>query len=498
MANRYWVGGTGNWDASTTTNWSASSGGLGGASVPTSSDAVIFDANSNATAYTVTVTATASCSDISFTNPASGALTFAGSSVLNVYGNFTILSTITYTHSGTLYIYNQSAGTTKTISTNNVNIKSQIYFGGVATGTRQLLSNIGYSSTVNMNLDGGILDLNGYTLDVSIGNQGTLFQIQSSYTRTIIFGSGTLKCGGFDANGTNLTITAGTGTILLTGSTATFLGNGKTYNIVSFIGHTSYSSSLSITGNNTFGTLTLAPTYAAKDTSVTLSGNQIVSGTFTLSGNSAINRILIKSNTLGTARTITAATVAVTNADFMDITGDGAATWDMSGISGGSGNCGGNSMKALGNAAFTAATNQTWSGTSGGFWSMNGWTTHIPLPQDTALFNVAFGTSKTVTVDMPRVGSIDMTGATWTTALTLSWGTTIASYGSLTLISGLTMGGANLIELGGRGSYVIDTKTVTISRPITLLAPMGTYTLLSAADKTTVMANDNQCALILR
>ena len=38
MANRYWVGGTGNWDA-TTTNWSASSGGAGGASSPV--DAVV-------------------------------------------------------------------------------------------------------------------------------------------------------------------------------------------------------------------------------------------------------------------------------------------------------------------------------------------------------------------------------------------------------------------------------------------------------------------------
>lgn len=54
MANRYWVGGTGTWDATTTTHWSATSGGAGGASAPTSADNVIFDAASNATAYTVT------------------------------------------------------------------------------------------------------------------------------------------------------------------------------------------------------------------------------------------------------------------------------------------------------------------------------------------------------------------------------------------------------------------------------------------------------------
>ena len=54
MANRYWVLNTGTWDNSTTTNWSTSSGGLGGASVPGASDDVIFDANSCLLSGTVT------------------------------------------------------------------------------------------------------------------------------------------------------------------------------------------------------------------------------------------------------------------------------------------------------------------------------------------------------------------------------------------------------------------------------------------------------------
>ena len=44
MANRYWVGNGGNWDD--TSHWSTSSGGSGGASVPTQDDDVYFDANS--------------------------------------------------------------------------------------------------------------------------------------------------------------------------------------------------------------------------------------------------------------------------------------------------------------------------------------------------------------------------------------------------------------------------------------------------------------------
>ena len=48
MANRYWVGGSGTWDSTTTTHWSLTSGGTGNQGPPTSADDVIFDTNSNA------------------------------------------------------------------------------------------------------------------------------------------------------------------------------------------------------------------------------------------------------------------------------------------------------------------------------------------------------------------------------------------------------------------------------------------------------------------
>jgi hypothetical protein len=65
MADRYWVGGSGNWNS--TSKWSATSGGASGASVPTASDNAIFDANSAAAHYTVTVTDNATCADLTFT-----------------------------------------------------------------------------------------------------------------------------------------------------------------------------------------------------------------------------------------------------------------------------------------------------------------------------------------------------------------------------------------------------------------------------------------------
>ncbi len=69
MANRWWVGGTGTWDASTTTHWSSvGSGGAGGASVPGSSDTAIFDGLSGGGTVTVNTT-------VNITSITSGAFT---------------------------------------------------------------------------------------------------------------------------------------------------------------------------------------------------------------------------------------------------------------------------------------------------------------------------------------------------------------------------------------------------------------------------------------
>ena len=55
MAARFWVGGTGTWDATTTTNWSATTGGAGGASVPGAGDTVTIDTNSGTGTCTMAV-----------------------------------------------------------------------------------------------------------------------------------------------------------------------------------------------------------------------------------------------------------------------------------------------------------------------------------------------------------------------------------------------------------------------------------------------------------
>ncbi len=411
MASRFWVGGTGNWDASTTTNWAATSGGAGGASVPTSSDDVTFDSLSNATAYTVTITATAICANFTLGAPLVGKVTIAGAQPFNFFGNVNLsggTAGITWTHNGSTLMSATSG--TKTLTTNGVPIAGGVNFNG-AGGTFQLSDNLEVTS-------------------------------QNGVGR---------------------------------GATATFDANGKTVTLSSS-GIVQIAVN-SFTGSNAFFNLTIAPAAPAKTNGFNLGADIEVTGTFTVNdGATVTNRVLIKSTVNGTQRTITSANNSIANADFQDIIGAGAASWNLSAITGLSGDCGGNS-----GITFTSPSTQHWVNVNGGSWSTAAnWTSRVPLPQDTVILDCAFGTSKTVTVDMPRSGvSIDWTGATWTTSITWSMSVVSVVYGSMTLISGLTMSGSSTLTFSGRGSSTLDTKSVAFTISVTMDLVVGTMTLAS-------------------
>jgi hypothetical protein len=103
----------------------------------------------------------------------------------------------------------------------------------------------------------------------------------------------------------------------------------------------------STSGNIQGGSATLANitiTGAANPNGVwELYVNSVVTGTFTVTGNSTVNRVIVRSTAPGTPRTITAGAVSLTNVDFKDITGAGAAAWHGTSV----GNLGGNSNIAF-------------------------------------------------------------------------------------------------------------------------------------------------------
>lgn len=178
MAARYWVtGGTGN--TNSTTNWSATSGGASGASVPGSSDDAIFDANSG----TGTVTINATLSVLSFDTTNSGN-TFTGSAQITMNGgNFTWGSGVTITWTGNISCGTGASGTTFTSNGKGITGTLIIATGFPNPGTFNFVDDFSCGSIQHVtaaavvNLNGADIYVvgNGITMAVSSGRiiQGT-------------------------------------------------------------------------------------------------------------------------------------------------------------------------------------------------------------------------------------------------------------------------------------------------------------------------------------
>lgn len=106
MAQRHWVGGSANWDNTAGSKWSLTAGGSGGQAVPTVNDDVFLDSSSGAN--TVTISASAICKSLDCTGFTG---TLAGSSALQVNGNITLVSGMTFSWSGELTIGNTNTCT---------------------------------------------------------------------------------------------------------------------------------------------------------------------------------------------------------------------------------------------------------------------------------------------------------------------------------------------------------------------------------------------------
>lgn len=116
MASKFWVGGTGTWDATTTTHWSLTSGGAAGAAVPGATDTPTFDANSGGGVVTMDAT----LAGATFAGLVGGAFTGTlDNSVNNV--SFTLNGELNWNGSGTNTL-NLGSGTITINATSTTNI----------------------------------------------------------------------------------------------------------------------------------------------------------------------------------------------------------------------------------------------------------------------------------------------------------------------------------------------------------------------------------------
>ena len=492
MANRYWVLGTGSWSSTNTVNWSDTSGGAGGFSVPTAADNVFFDANSNVgvTAFTVTMANTPRvCNDFTASG-LDGVMTLAGTSIaLTVSGSLTFQATnFTRTYTGTTTFNATTTG--KTITTNGVGFGNTVIFDGV-----------GGAWTLGSALVATITITNG-TFDTSASGNYSLtsggITSSNSNVRAINLNASTVTLSGGTAinfaTSTNLTFNAGTSTINGSNSTSTFAGGGQTFYNVAFT--STALASPSITGANTFNDLSITGRTTIGIGVLSISATQTITGTLTVSaGTASAYRMQISSNTFNTSRTLTCAAVSLTDVDFRDITIAGAAS-PASGTR--LGDCKGNSNITFpaaktvywgqtGTANWGATGSGSWSATSGGALDA----TQFPLAQDTVIFPAATypssGSTATINANY-NFGTIDMSLRTSNT-MTLATGTTVPIiFGNWINGTGITLTGTGIITFAGRTTQQITSSAKTFTQPITINSPGGSITLLDALTTGTTVA----------
>lgn len=491
MANRYWVGGSGNW-SDAANHWSDSTNGTPGAGfLPTSADDVFFDANSNVGTGTFTVTVDGTSSSPSICNSFAtggvggaldGAMTLSlgATAYLDVYGSLTLPATnFTWTGTSGARANFRSTASGKTITTNGVSLTTTVlYFDGVG-GDWTLGSALTTTSNVFV-LNGTFSTANYNVSCVSIQSTGT-------GTRTISLGSSAVTVTGTTCivlSGSNLTFNAGTSTITSNNGGAVFNGGGYTFYNVSFTGNTSFT--VPITGANTFNNLTIT-TPTSGNRRYTFDSNQTINGTLTAgAANTAVRRVTLRSDVVGTQRTLTVATLAtLSDVDFGDIKAAGASAaspWSGTRI----GDCGGNN-----NITFTAAGNKYWYSATGagGNWSAAQWETsaggtapsvnNFPLPQDTVKFqDTGLNAGNTLTIDQAwNLPAIDGSGRTLT--MTLASGVVSPSiFGDFNIPSVMTITGTGSWRFAKQGTQNVTTNGVTIPWPINVESGTGTVKLL--------------------
>lgn len=445
MAARYWVGGTAAWDGTAGTKWALTSGGAGGQAVPTSVDDVFFDASSGTGTVTISTgnTGAQSINCTGFT----GTLTFNAGVTISVAGSVTYVAGMTLTINTGIHTLTATGTLTtggKTLGTINITGSTTVSLGSALTcGQLSIVS-----STSTLNTTASNYNITASSLSLPTVSGGTLTLNGSTVTLSGSFGGGGSP-----------TINAGTSTINLTGAAPTFNGASRTYNNVTFSSTSGgRTNTRSVAGANTFSNLTFTAPASAGYSECVFSASQTVT-TLVCAGASAIRRMLVRSNTAGTSRTLTVGTYTTkTDVDFLDITAAGASSpWSGTRL----GNCKGNS-----NITFDVAKTVYWNLTGSQAWSATGWATssggvpavnNFPLPQDSVVFDNA-GAATTVDTSEWHVGSVNSSSRT--SAMTLTGGG-LTVLGDWTAGSGVTQSFTVTTSFNGRTTQTITSNGKT-------------------------------------
>lgn len=309
----YWVGGSGTWDSSATTNWSLTSGGTGNVAAPKSGINVNFDSSSDSSApFTVTINTGAVCNDL-IASALDQTMTLSGSAAMSVYGSFSVPATnFTQSYTGTITF---ASDTSETITTNGKTFTAFTFNGENGNWTLQDSTTITGAATFTV----GTINLSSYTFTCAT------FDSNNSNARTLNFGTGKIVITS-SSTATVWTTSTVTGLTISGTPLIELTGGGATTKTVT-LGALSESNSISVTLNTTAGTVALTGSVRnliLANNSFTLSNSaRTIYGNFTINGTSP-------TLTAGAATTTFAATsgtkTITTNGKMLnfDLTFDGA------------------------------------------------------------------------------------------------------------------------------------------------------------------------------
>lgn len=354
-----------------------------------------------------------------------------------------------------------------------------IIYNATSNGSWQLISQHNTDYGAKVTLTKGTLDINGQTC------YWGAFNSDNSNVRTLILGSASIFLNGGGSIGntfwltsfvTNLTIPANTASVTITKhstSNAPLFFTG-TFNFNGMSLYFTGGGIMTLRGTGTFYNLSFSGDSVAPEDRYQVNTNVVVTNQLSLNGYSAIKRLRVHSSSLGTLRTITntGATIVASNVNFNFIAF--TVLTDLSGISGGAGDMGGNV-----NIIFTPSITNYWYSIISGerLWTdVSNWflatggtggNSRVPLPQDNARFdsNSFPVTDVIVRADYTLLGTnIDWTGSinnpTWsiTDDLTLNG---VSIYGSITLIPSMNLICSPTTSILWRGSGAGNTFTLT-------------------------------------
>lgn len=466
MADRYWVGGTGTWNTTSTTNWSATSGGGSGASVPTVADSVFFD---QAGTYTVTMTGALACLDITVS---AGTVTFATgtSPTLQVRGSMSLLAGTVWSSSSIITFSSTTTG--RTVTTNGTSLP-QINFSGSG-GEYTLGSALTSTSSVTVAVGGFITG--GYNVTA------TQFSSAGVSTRSVSFGSSTITStqgvsNAFNFSSTGITFNAGTSTLVGSGATSGITGAGLAFYDVAFTSTTA--ATKSITGANTFNNFAVTAPSTAGVTTVTFDSQQTINGTLSTTGTAGNRRVFFTTANYGISRDLVVNSApSLTDADFRGLYVRGTAAPISGTRIGNRGECRG--------ITFDAPKTVYWNLAGAQNWNADGWcaasggtpnTDNFPLPQDTAIFDNASAITQIV-LNAQALSTIDFSSRTSSISVGVNVGNTI--YGNWANGSSMSFTGNSPLTFSGGTTQTITSAGRTFSCGITVDTYGGTVQLADA------------------